>query len=220
MAVDGNWKPSFAPSFQTRSHYDNSPSKNWACGWLRPIIIIEVAARGLQCVLSRGTMKRYFNFYHYLMIIPALILYSNCDGYKSTEDSAGSLSSCTNTASLSLKLLKFDADADCNNTSLVQCDRRVFSPSQDNDQDQAEECLSDSPFGAVCIRLNEHFFNTSQASGETVDFEPGGSYNYQEYNCYMKRYSHNQKPIFQSSEPTLNGSLVALKEQCLQGGEL
>lgn len=164
-------------------------------------------------------MGRYFNFYHYFLIVPLLLLYGNCDGYKSTTGTnQSSLSNCTNSASLSLKLLKFNPQNDCDQLSLVQCEKRIFGPEQENGEQDLESCLQNSAYGDVCLNLVERSYNTNGASDLAEDYLVGAQYNYEEVNCYMDRFSHDQKPIFKSSEPTLVASLASLHEQCIQGG--
>ncbi len=163
-------------------------------------------------------MKRYFNFYHFIMIVPILLLYSNCDGYKSTDSTLSSLSNCANSASLSLKLLKFDASTDCNDLKLIHCERRVFSPNEDHGENTLESCLESSPYGAICLNITERTYNTTGASSDATEYEPGAAYNYSEVNCYLGRFSHNNKPIFRSSTENLQSSLLALHKQCEEGG--
>ncbi len=163
-------------------------------------------------------MKRYFNFYHYLMIIPALVLYTNCDGYQSTSQDLNSLSSCTHSASLSLKLLNFDAELDCENVDLIKCERRSFHPNLQTDTTVREECVENAPQGSICLTLTERSYNTGGASDNPADYAPGAAYNFEEVNCYLSRFSHDQKPIFQSSTGNLKQSLIALHKSCLGGG--
>lgn len=152
-------------------------------------------------------------------MVPVLVLYGNCDGYQSTQESISSSSTCANNASLSLKLLDFNSARDCENLNLVHCDSRQFSPEVDNSaENQVEYCLEDSDFGETCLIVTEYRFNTRGASDLADDYKEGGAYNYQEFNCYMSRFSHKDKPVFSVSKPSLKESLLALKEQCLEGG--
>ncbi len=152
------------------------------------------------------------------MIIPTLVLYTNCDGYQSSSQQLGSLSSCTNSASLSLKLLNFDAQKDCENLDLIQCERRSFHPDVETTTTLREECVENVPQGSICLTLTERAYNTEGASENPADYQDGAAYNYEEVNCYLSHFSHNQKPIFQSSTPNLKQSLVALHKSCSAGG--
>ena len=157
---------------------------------------------------------------HFLLIIPALLLlYTNCDSFKSSESSQASLNNCKPTASLALKAMAFDPQTDCNNTELIHCERRHFRPDVISGEQTGEDCLSDTPYGNLCVSVVDRNYNTSGAEGEPQEFEEGGSYNYSEVNCYMVRFSQSGIPIFQSSTDSLESSLIALHKQCEQGGE-
>lgn len=147
------------------------------------------------------------------------MLYTNCDGYKSSSETLRSLA-CTNSASHSLKLLLFDAESDCHNHELIQCDQRIFSPEVDTGTMESQSCIQHSELGEVCLNLTERSFNTAGASDDDSEYLAGGPYNYQEFNCYYKKFSHNQSPIFSSSEDSLEKSIDKLYTNCKAGGNL
>ena len=164
-------------------------------------------------------MKTYFKAYHLLLLLPVLVLYGNCGSYEgSTGDTLGS-QSCMNSAQHSRKLLNFDAETDCENAELISCDSRRFSPDTRNLEFEQDICDRSESFGDHCLTVKFRHYDTSSAEGAGEDFEPGGEYNYQEFNCYMKKYTHNDQAIFQSSAPTLRESLDQLYANCLKGAK-
>ena len=162
-------------------------------------------------------MKQYFNFFHLILLIPVLVLYTNCDGYKSSDETLGSLGSCANSASLSLKLLKFDPETDCLDKDLISCDVRSFSPENSNQSNNEERCLNHPTYGEVCINLTIRNYNTTGASRDPAEYAPGAAYNYDEVNCHLQKFSHQDVAIFSSSEDNLENSLSALYERCTKG---
>lgn len=157
-------------------------------------------------------------YWTFLLLLPALVLYTSCDGYRSNTIKISS-QSCSNSAQLSLKLLKFDPNIDCDQTQKLVCEHRNFRPEIVDQVYQTEECLATSEFGELCLSVTNLDFNTESASDDPTQFEEGAAYNYEEYNCYYQGLSHNEKPIFSSTDSTLHGSLNRLYSACRQGGD-
>ncbi len=160
-----------------------------------------------------------FRSFHWILIFPVLILYVNCDGYKSATSREISSQTCVNSAKHSLKLQNFEASADCFDLENIVCEKRSFRPNIPTATSKGEECLQSETWGDICVELTYLDFNTSEASSDPELYKSGASYNYQEYNCYIKNFKHHGKVIFHASHQHLSESLEDLYRSCLQGGE-
>lgn len=157
------------------------------------------------------------NYLHWLLILPVLILYVNCDGYKPADSRDINSQTCHNSAKHSLKLQNFDASKDCSHWDDVVCEKRSFRPDLPTKISLADECLNTEVWGDICIEITYRDYDTSGASLDSSLYEPGASYNYQEYNCYFASFKHHGEAIFNSSHELLNESLNSLYKSCVEG---
>ncbi len=156
-----------------------------------------------------------------IWVVPALVLYNNCDGFSIQSESSLSLGrTCEPPVQESLKVMNFSQDEDCQVFADISCDARVFSPNTQDGEDTLSLCFESQAFGARCLDVKHLFFDTSRALGEPEDFAPGGAYNYAEFNCYNRRLLHQDRAIFHSSADTLEKAIDALYAKCHRGVEL
>jgi hypothetical protein len=169
----------------------------------------------------RHAKKRIQNLAAASTALGLLLFFNNCDGgFEARSDSAlSSSSSCKLSTNTTLMVMNFNPNTDCNIASDISCEVRSFLPNVHNDQAQSEACLNTSEYGEVCLDLSTTTYDTSAADGTAEDFLPGGTYNYTEYNCYNKKFLHDNQPIFQSSESSLAEALTRLHIACKSGGD-
>lgn len=111
------------------------------------------------------------------------------------------------------KLKWTNADFRCDDFSAYSCERRVFSPDVETMSHSLKECL---PGDTICVDVEIRQFNTSVArnpAANPADFQPGGSYNHEEVNCYH-RFFHNGLALFTGDKPTLEESLSDAMSAC------
>ena len=165
-----------------------------------------------------GAMNYSIKPSHLIFAGIAMVFYMNCSDYKKTEDSLGS-QSCPAGKLNALEELNFIAENDCMDPSLIQCEQRVFSPNIENSQFNVEQCIDHVSLGTVCTEVTLRNYDTSSAQGSREDFAEGGPYNYQEVNCYYKKFTYNDRAIFSASSASLQESLSTLHQLCMNGGE-
>jgi hypothetical protein len=165
-------------------------------------------------------MNLKLSIYHWLFLLPFIVLYNNCGGFKKidTQKVLGS-STCQISAKVSLKLAQFSIN-ECDKLSDIVCEKRLFNPEVLSGDYLVKECISSSTLGEHCFDLMVRQYDTSQADGEPEEFALGGSYNYQEINCYNKKWTHNNVAIFTSSAQSSVAAVEQLYKKCIEGGNL
>lgn len=163
-------------------------------------------------------MEKKSKFLLFLGILPVVLVYNNCGGYQKNESGKTNTSTtCKVGPSAVLKLQGFNAATDCQGLIDIRCEARIFNPEIADGILEKEECLEDDP--SSCLTVTHRSYNTAAAGGEVGDYLPGGSYNYQEYNCYDPKFNHNGHPIIQSSASSLNEAVEKLQNHCLALGD-
>ena len=124
-----------------------------------------------------------------LFITVLVLLFQNC-----SQDGISSLmidSVNCDTPNMKTNSQKTELLNRCDDAKNYLCDKRVFSPDKKTEQTRETLCTDTDGFGNVCFDMRQFVYNTSElAERENAtadDFNPGGSYNHDEFTCINSR---------------------------------
>jgi hypothetical protein len=158
----------------------------------------------------------------FMILLPLIFLYNNCQGGFRSNPGTGTFannSQCKLGPKTTLKLMNFQTSKHCTDLSSIICESRVFKPNINSGLDKSMLCAQSGPLGGHCLEVQVRNFNTSSAEGSKEDFEVGGAYNYEEFNCYYSSFKSEGQALINSTGASLEEALGELHSTCYQMGE-
>lgn len=149
-----------------------------------------------------------------------LFAFTNCgEGFESVKDSISQASAACLNKLRNEPTLKVSA-AGCEVFSDYVCERRIFSPTVDNNKSVRSECGLTEAAGEVCVSVLVNSFNTSGARepSNAKDFEAGGDYNREEILCANSKLTVNGVSVIHSEGSNVFEALSLAIEKCRARG--